>query len=356
MLKLERIELEPLAYALRAPLLRAGGALRERHGIRLTLHSACGALGRGEALPLAEIGTETLAEASETLRELARHFAGARLELAELAAELERRAPGAPAARCALDVAAHDLAARLERRPVAALLAAAPRADVEVNALLPAADLDATLAAAEAALAQGYRTLKLKLGAHGADTDRRRVAALRERCGPGVRLRLDANGAWSVSDALELLEALALLDVELVEQPVPAHDLDGLAWLHARSPIPLAADEALASAAGRERFCAGELASIAILKPMALGGLGPGARLARAAAARGLRSVVTTTLDGPIATAAALHLAAAVGTPALAQGLAAADSLAAPFPAALVPERGWLHLAPSAGLGELDAA
>jgi L-alanine-DL-glutamate epimerase-like enolase superfamily enzyme len=65
--------------------------------------------------------------------------------------------------------------------------------------------------------------------------------------------------------------------------------------------------------------------------------------------------VVTTALDGPIATAAALHLAAAVGTPALAQGLAAAESIACPFPAALVPERGRLRIAQRPGLGELDA-
>jgi o-succinylbenzoate synthase len=355
MLKLERIELGPAAHALRTPLVRAGATLRERRGFRLTLHSACGAWGVGEALPLPELGTETLVEADEALRALVRRFAGASLELAELAHEIERAAPGAPAARCALDVAAHDLAARLMQRPVAALLAAAPRCAVEVNALLPAADLAGTLEAARAALAQGYRTLKLKVGAGDADTDRRRIAALRDDCGGALRLRLDANGAWSASDALRALDALAPLDIELVEQPVAARDLDGLAWLHARSPIPLAADEALASEAGRERLCSGELGSVAVLKPMVLGGLGPAVRLARAAAARGIEVVVTTALDGPIATAAALHLACAVGAPARAQGLAAADSLATPFPGALVPVRGALALAPRVGLGELDA-
>ena len=66
--------------------------------------------------------------------------------------------------------------------------------------------------------------------------------------------------------------------------------------------------------------------------------------------------VVTTALDGPIATAAALHLAAACGAPHLAHGLAATESLACPFPAALLPERGLLHLGQGPGLGALDAA
>jgi len=226
---------------------------------------------------------------------------------------------------------------------------------VRVNALLGASDLDETLREAKDALARGHDVLKLKVGDAGLAEDEARLAAVRALAGVQVRLRIDANGAWSRAEAAERLARWARFGLELVEQPVAGWDLEGLARLARESPVPVAADEALASAEGREALVRGELARLAVLKPAVLGGLAPARDLARRAARRGVACLVTTSLDGPLGTAAALHLAAASGERSRAHGLAAADWVEAPFGASLRPRRGELERTARPGFGEVES-
>ena len=352
-LRLENITLDHVELALHDALPRGGKTLERRRGVRVTLHDSSGLCGRGEALPLPSAGTEPMHDVAEATLQTRQDLLQRTCTLEELLKRLEQRLRDLPATRCAFDVAAHDLEARVRGVPVAARLDPEPARRVEVNALVGAHDPGVCVREAEQALLRGYRTLKLKLGNASAATDVQRVQEVRAAVGPDVRLRVDANGAWSRDGALHILERIAPFAIELAEQPTPPLALDDLAWLHARSPVPVAADESLATAAGRARLLTKDLASVAIVKPMVLGGLSPALDLCRQAAARGLRVVVTTTLDGPIATAAALHLAAAGGSPTLAHGLASCEVVDADFPDALVPRDGVLHLSPEPGLGDL---
>jgi muconate cycloisomerase len=166
-----------------------------------------------------------------------------------------------------------------------------------------------------------------------------------------VRLRGDVNGAWSEKTASAALAPLADLGLELLEQPVAAEDLDALARLARGSRVPIAADEALALPAARARLTRGILTPIAVLKPGLLGGLRAASLLARGAAASGVRVLITTSFDGPLGTAAALHLAAAVADPELACGLATLEALEGDWPATLLPVEGTLTLSSGIGLG-----
>ena len=350
-LKLARITLERIELRLRAPLERSGGAIATRDGIRVEIFDVSGERGCGEALPLVSAGTETLEETSAAMLE-ARSLLESRSDTLESMLDaLEERLERWPAARCAFDVALHDLDARLRRAPVARCLSPDARRALEVNALIGADDTAACLRECRQAWQRGYRTLKLKVGRGSPAEDGSRIAAVREALGPEARLRIDANGAWTAECAVRALERMAELDIELVEQPTRADDLDALAWVHARSPIPIAADEALAGAEGRARLLCDELANIAIIKPMVLGGLRAAAQLCIQASARGIDCIVTTTLDGPTMTAAALHLAAAHGSCNLAHGLAACEQLETDFPTWLVPSDGRLAVGEEPGLG-----
>jgi L-alanine-DL-glutamate epimerase-like enolase superfamily enzyme len=125
---------------------------------------------------------------------------------------------------------------------------------------------------------------------------------VRDAAGPQVLLRLDANGAWTVEEALRLLQELSPLGIELCEQPT--RDLLGLAG----AAVTVAADELCVS----DPDAALERARIVVLKPMALGGVLPALRLAARARERGIATLVTSSLDGAIARAGAAHLAAAL--------------------------------------------
>jgi len=349
--KIVRAVLEPVVYALRQELRTRRGPLPPRSGLRLTLHSDGGEIGRGEALPLPDAGTERHETCTAALRQLVRAFEGVDVEPSGLTGALCAVAADAPAARCAFDTAVHDLAAQRAGCSVAALLGAPAGVVVAVNAITGAGDPASAAEAARNALRQGYGTLKLKAGGCTPEIELARVAAARSAAGRALLLRIDANGAWTAEQALAVLAQLEPVGLELVEQPVPARDLEGLRRMHREARVPIAADESLALAEGRAALLAGELASFAVLKPMVLGGLGPAAALASAARARGIPSIITTTLEGPLGTAACLHLAAAVGAADRAHGLAAADSIDVPFPPRLQPHEGRLRVLPVLGLG-----
>jgi L-alanine-DL-glutamate epimerase-like enolase superfamily enzyme len=344
--KLARLELAPVAWRLREPLRTARGEMGLREGSELIAIDTDGCRGMGEALPLPSSGTEPLEAARAALERAVHALRGASGELDELLDAAERLTRDAPAARCALDMALHDLEAKRGGVPVARLLAPAPLGAVPTNALLAGMDPDLVLAARR----RGFSTLKLKLGREPLARELAQLRGLRGGAAAGLRLRLDPNGAWTREQARIALEQLAPLGPELVEQPVAADDLEGLKRL-ASGPVPIAADEALADERARAALVEGELTPLAVLKPMVLGGLRAAARLARAAARARVRCFVTTTLDGPVASAAAAQLAAAICDGSLACGLAAADAVEARFPGWLEPRAGAIQIPDLPGLG-----
>jgi len=296
------------------PFVTAGGALRERRGFVLRLRDEAGGEGIGEAAPLPGYGGESLAACEARLRAWAASLPGTAVALpAAGSGDLPSAlgiAPDAGAAPCALhalESALLDLAAQRAGLPLARWLHAAAAAAVPLNATLGAT----APADAATAVAQGYRTLKLKVGVGGAEADEARLRAVRQAVGAGARLRIDANGAWSREEALRLLERWAPLGLEYAEQPLAPEDLAGAAWLAARSPVPIAADESLRTPADVERVLQARAAGVLVLKPMLLGGPLATLRMARRALACGVPVVLTTVLEGIYGRLAALHVAAA---------------------------------------------
>jgi len=178
-----------------------------------------------------------------------------------------------------------------------------------------------TVRAARDAVNAGFGTLKIKVGAREIATDAGRIEAIRSEVSGTLRLRADANGAWSRREANLAVDALTGL--EYVEQPLPADDLAGHADLRDRAVVAI--DETLVDHAVSEIVEAGA-ADVVILKPMVLGGIDRAWDAGMRAREAGIDPVVTTTIDGAVARTAAVHLAAALGVE-RACGLATADRL-----------------------------
>ena len=293
-----------------APLKRAwhsaAGSLNARRGLSIRIETDTGLVGEGECAPLPAAGTETLAAARAALPGL---LAGCRGQaLQRLAARLVG-AGATPALRCGLEAALLELAARARGRPLFRLLAPGATGMVAVNAALGALDADIG-ARLEAALAAGFRVLKIKLGVHPLEDELCRLRVLAGRLPAGVRLRLDANRAWTVEAAGAALRALAELPVESLEEPVAADD-NVLRRLQSQAAFPLALDESLAGRDAGALLAAPPVRRL-VLKPMVMGGLLPAWRLAQEARAAGLETVVTSTLEAATGLQAALQLAAAL--------------------------------------------
>jgi o-succinylbenzoate synthase len=336
---------------LRVPFRSAAGEIAERRGLVLRLVTDAGVIGLGEASPHPALGPATLREVEAALERIASRLIGSEVGCLDT---LYTNLP--PALACALDVAACDALARVQGVSVARLLSDDVRTHVPVNAVISAERAGEAAGQAAAARAAGFPAVKLKVGVGPIDEERQLVAAVRDAVGPDVALRLDANGAWDAERAIRAIQSLEAHDLEFVEQPVPAEDLDGLRRVQRSVRTPIAADEAITSVEAARRVLELGAVRVLVVKPMVVGGLRPARRIVELAAEAGISAVVTTTIDAAIGVAAALHLAATLPAGSPACGLATSSLLADDIVTQpLVPHDGAMALPEGPGLGiELD--
>ncbi len=326
---LRELRMNPFQLILRSPLEGAPRGHRERKGILLTLQDDQGREGHGEATPLVEFGTESLAAAAAALDSVAekirrRSVPRTCVEVDGLIDELEAL-NCSPSARCGVESALLDLAAQQAGVPVAKMLSAKARSWIAVNALLNSPDPKPLAEEACAAVKAGYAVVKVKVAHRSLWDDAKRLIAVRRAVGDKVKIRIDANGAWTEAEAATALRGLSPLKLELCEQPVPAGNHAALRRLRWLVRCPIAADESVSQPGGAEALLDGEdgpMADVLVLKPMALGGLLPALRLAQRADQVGVGSYVTSALDGVVARVGAAHLAAALPRWEWASGLA----------------------------------
>ena len=285
------------------PQRTAHGLVRARELVEVTLTDDEGASGRGEAAPLEAydgVAIEQVVDAIEAYSTVAAEPPGRRRGML---IDRCREVADLPQALAAVDLAVWDLAGRRAGRPTCTLLSDSPAADVEVNASVANGDIDGAARAAAAAVEAGYSCIKLKVGI-GQDVER--VSAVRAAIGPEASLRLDANGAWSVREAVELLERMSEFALELVEEPV--RGLDATQELRERVAVRIAIDES-AAIPGALTARVADAVCLKISRCGGIGGLLAAASLVRAS---GAEVYISSTYDGPLGIAAALHAAAAL--------------------------------------------
>lgn len=286
-----RVELTSVALKLRHPVITGRGVITKRDGLLVQISDG-GVAGWGDAMPMPGWPGADLSATQRALEAWAAHA-----DSGDLPAE--RFAHGA------VELALLDWEARSTGQTQAEVLADdQPVADsVELNALVNDAH------AAAAAVAAGFHTVKLKVGASDLDEDVASVAAVRSAMGPEPQLRLDANGAWTAEKAAEALARLEQYDIEYVEEPVAG--IEPLAQMATQSPIPVAVDDSLTSADAQIP----ESISVVVVKPMALGGPRTAIAAARRWIKQGRKVIVTNYMDSAIGQHAALSVAAALPGP-----------------------------------------
>ena len=339
---------------LRDPFRTATGEFSSRAGLVLRVETDSDIFGLGEASPHPALGGEALPRLLRAFERVRPRLVASDIdELSELARDLP------PALACAIDTAACDARARARGVSVARLLSDRVSPSVLVNATIAVEDLADAVAQAAAAREAGFTCVKLKVGmADDIEAERARVGGVREAIGSEVALRLDANGAWDTTRAVETVRALEEFDLEFVEQPVAGGDLDGLARVQREVGTLIAADEAITSLESARRVLDRDAARAIVIKPMVVGGVRPAVKIAEMALQAGVTPVVTTTVDAGIGVAAALHVAATLPPGGPACGLATASLLSADIVSKPIPVvAGRMALPAGPGLGvELDEA
>jgi o-succinylbenzoate synthase len=255
-------------------------------------------------------------------------------------------------AKAAVDVALHDLVARRRGQTLHGFLGSTV-GSVRTDVTLSAGDPESLAAAGIARIADGFDVLKVKVGTGDAKADFERVRRVREAIGPDPRLRLDANQGWSRRDAVNAIRALedAGCDIELVEQPVHAADLEGMAWITDRVNTPILADESVYGVRDLVAVIRHGAADLVNVKLAKCGGLGPARTLLELAREHGLGSIVGSMMESHVGVGAAAALVAAYPTTAVNDLDAAWWLKEPPVLGGIRYEGSVIHLPTEAGLG-----
>lgn len=288
----------PIAIPFTRPLELATGAAREHCAVVVELCDREGGRGWGEIAPGP---ATTRAEAVAIARTIA--ACGADVPEPPNLAAFESFL------RTGFEAAALDLGARRDRQPLHRTLGSDAARPVSVNAMIDRGDPDTVWRAATAAIADGFRCLKIKAAPESLADLEVVLRRIRESHGDAVALRVDCNGQWSLAEARSALRRLAPFDLEYVEQPVAT--LAALGALRGVTSVRIAADESAVDATQIDRAIATRAVDVLVLKPARLG---PVACLRAAAAARaaGIDCVVSSNLETSLGLATALHVAACI--------------------------------------------
>jgi len=292
------LEAIPVGLPFARPYVTATGRLDRREMLIVRIAAADGTVGWGDAVPMSLRGGPGLDVVRDDLeRRCLPALTGTAISSNAEAISRCRSAGAGAQALSAIDIALLDLRGRLEGRPAWRLLGATAAADVRCNATLGADEPGPAAAAAAAAMRSGFGTIKVKVGDA---EDVERVRAVRAAAGPGMRLRVDANGAWTLEEALARLATIEPLGIELTEQPCAA--AAELGAVRKASPIPVVADESVTDLDDAVGGYARGHFDAATLKLAKVGG--PNAAVAIAAT---VPAYLSSALDSAIGIAAAVH-------------------------------------------------
>ena len=334
-----KLRWETLRLATKHPFAIARGTASSYETVRVVLTDGDGAEGQGEAAPNRFYGesARTVADALERFQPLLERADAWSIEATE--AEVDRALRFNGAAKSAVSAALHDLAGTRLGVPVYRMWgldpARAPRSSFTI------AIADAETLVRRVAEAAPYPILKVKLGT---DRDEEIIRTVREAA-PDKVLRVDANAAWTPKRAVAMADVLVDHGVELLEQPVAAHDVEGLRFVRERSRLPIVADESCLVAADVAKL-AGAVDGINI-KLSKCGSLREALRMIAVARAHGMQVMCGCMIESSLGITAAAHFAPLLDYADLDGAALLADD---PFEGATI-EGGVIRLPDRPGLG-----
>ncbi|QYH36575.1 mandelate racemase/muconate lactonizing enzyme family protein [Salinibacterium sp. M195] len=231
----------------------------------------------------------------------------------ELAALVTQAIVGNASARSAVECALYDLSAQSAGLSLARSLGAnADCTRITTDMTLSVGTVAEVLASARVHVAGGFHSIKLKASSSGEVL--RNLVALRTEFGQDLNLRIDANQAWQPDEAIRVIHSIedAGIDLEFVEQPVSALDLEGLARVTAAVNVPILADESVWTIRDLRDVIRLRAADSINIKLAKAGGLSEAMKLAAAARDADMEVIVGCMMESTVGVAAAASLAAAI--------------------------------------------
>ena len=314
-MKIKNITLGEVNIPLVTPFKTALRSVDSVNDIVVRVEADNGMVGFGEAPPTAVITGDTKGSIVTAIRDfIAPSLIGMDIENIDgIMQRLHKCILKNTSAKAAVDMAIYDLYAKNLGQPLYKVLGG-NCTEVETDLTISVNDIPEMVQDSLRAVKEGFRILKIKVGKEGLK-DVERIKAIREAVGPDIILRVDANQGWNAKDAVRIIRAMedAGLDIDLVEQPVNAHDFKGMQLVTASVYTPILADESVFSAEDAIRMIQERAADLINIKLMKTGGIYEALKICSIAEIYGVECMIGCMLESKIAVSAAAHLAAAKG-------------------------------------------
>ena len=274
-MKITEVRLGKISVPLRVPFKTALRSVDSVEDVVVEIHTDTGHTGYGEAPPTGAITGDTTGAIIGAIQDhIAKSIIGMDVDdFEDVLQKVQKCVVKNSSAKAAVDIALWDLYGQLYKIPVYKLMGGA-RKNIVTDITISVNDPETMAADAINAIQRGYDCLKIKVGVNP-KLDIDRLAAVRKAVGDDVCIRIDANTAWEPKEAVRILNGMQEkgLQIELVEQPVKAHDLEGLKYVTENSYVPVLADESVFSPEDAVKIMQMRAADLVNIKLMKCGGL-----------------------------------------------------------------------------------
>ena len=312
-MKITEVRLGKISVPLRVPFKTALRTVNSVEDVIVELRTDTGAVGYGEAPPTGAITGDTTGAIIGAIQDhIGKSILGRDVDdFEDVLQTVQKCVVKNTSAKAAVDMALWDLYGQLYNIPVYKLMGGA-RKSIVTDITISVNDPEEMARDAVNAIERGYDCLKVKVGANPA-LDVARLAAVRKAVGNDVCIRIDANQAWQPKQAVRILNQMQEqgLAIEFVEQPVKAHDFEGMKYVTERSYVPVLADESVFSPEDALKIMQMGAADLVNIKLMKCGGLYNALKIASAAEVYGVECMVGCMLEAKISVNAAVELACA---------------------------------------------
>ncbi|SFL67787.1 L-alanine-DL-glutamate epimerase [Paenibacillus sp. 1_12] len=311
-MRIAEIETRRLAVALKKPFKTALRTVHIAESVVVRIRCNNGLEGIGEAPPTMAITGESLESIEAFIQIIKPVLIGQNpLEYERVFPLLQQAAVGNNSAKAAVDMALYDLIGRYCKLPLYQLLGGY-RKEIQTDYTVSVNSPEEMGEDAVDYVNSGFTVLKIKVGLDDIHKDLERVQEIRNRIGYTIKLRLDANQGWEAKSAIRAIRTMEDrgLDIELVEQPVKAHDLTGLKKVTDAVDTLIMADESVFSPLDAFEVLKHRAADLINIKLMKAGGIYRAETINRMAETCGVACMVGSMIESRIGISAAVHFAA----------------------------------------------
>ncbi|MBU3181260.1 dipeptide epimerase [Clostridium psychrophilum] len=312
-MKITDIEIDSISVPLKRPFKTALRTVNSVEDIIVIIKTDSGNVGFGEAPPTGVITGDTKGAIIGAINDhIKKAIIGMDISYFEdIMIRLNKCIVNNTSSKAAIDMALYDLFGQLYKTPLYKLLGGHKK-ELVTDITISVNDPQEMASDSLSAIALGYKTLKIKVG-KGSTLDILRLKAVRDVVGYNVNIRLDANQGWKPKEAVLTLRKIedAGLDIEFVEQPVEAHDIEGLKFVTDNISIPVMADESVFSPMDALKIMQTRAADLINIKLMKTGGIYNALKICSIAEIYGMQCMIGCMLESKISVTAAAHLASA---------------------------------------------